>query len=124
MISGQDALGRIALAEQRVREAADQWNAVDIAAIGHCVSTLECSAMDLNDAAEILKGSSMETGNVIRSKVRDLKKAISRLERLVDASAAFLRGAPGLGSDETGLYQAGGSVLESNLWPISRGTQV
>jgi hypothetical protein len=121
--SGQDALGRIVLAERRVREAADQWNAVDLSALGHCISVLESSAADLSDATEILKISSTATGSVIRSKVRELKKAVSRLERLVDASSAFLRGAPGPGGDDT-RYQAGGSVFEAALSSPSRGTQV
>ena len=124
MISGQDALGRITLAERRVREAADQWNAVDLAAISRCMSALESSAADLSDATEILKTDSTVTGSVIRSTVQDLKKAASRLERLVDASAAFLRGAPGPGGFDTMSYRAGGSVFEVELSPASRGTQV
>lgn len=124
MTSRPDALGRIVLAERRVTEAADQWNAVDLSVISRCVGTLECSAADLNDATEILKISPTATGSAIRSKVHDLKKAVFRLERLVDASAAFLRGAPGPGADATGLYQADGSVFEEVPASASRGTQV
>jgi hypothetical protein len=124
MTCPQDALDRIVLAERRVREAADQWNAVDLSSIGDCVSALERSAADLSDSTELLKTSSTSTGSVIRSKVHDLKKAVFRLERLVDASAAFLRGAPGSGGVDSSLYQAGGSVLEPVLTSSLRGTQV
>jgi hypothetical protein len=124
MTSEQDALGRIVLAERRVREAADEWNAVDLSAIGQCISALECSVADLSDATEILKVSSTATGSVIRSKVRQLKKEVSRLERLVDASSAFLRGAPGSGADASTVYQAGGSVSEFALSSPLRGTEV
>jgi hypothetical protein len=124
MISEQDALGRIVLAERRVREVADQWNAVDLSAVGNCISVLEYSAADLSDATEILKISSTATANVIRSKVHELKKALSRLERLVDASSAFLRGAPGSGGDDPQVYQAGGSVFDAALSSSLRGTEV
>ena len=124
MTSEQEALSRIVLAERRVREAADHWNAVDLSVIGDCIIALESSAVDLSNATEILKISSTAKGNVIRSKVRDLKKSVSRLERLVDASAAFLRGAPGPGSDDSRLYRAGGSVFEAELSSASWGTQV
>jgi hypothetical protein len=105
-----EALDPIERAGRRVKEAADGWNAVDLAAIGLCVSALEESAGELTEATEILKRSPATQGGAFRTTIRDLKAAVARLERLVDFSSAFLRGAPGVVCDDSGLYQAGGSM--------------
>lgn len=133
------ALGRIMLAQQRVREAADRWNAVDLSAICHCCSALERTVADLRDATEMLKRSPAEvtaaeltpaqqastaSRELFRSSLLDLKNAAVRLERLVDASAAFLRSAPGLAGEESGFYQAGGAICRMAPAPEARGMQV
>jgi len=104
------AIEHIERAEQRVADAADRWNAVDLAAIGSCVSALEASATDLCAAVGILKGLPTGSGSLLRTNVLDLKRAAVRLERLVDASAAFMRSAPGLACDEPALYRADGVI--------------
>jgi hypothetical protein len=104
------ALDRIVRAERRVKDVADQWSAVDLSRIGSCVSALEAAATDLCAAKGILKGLPASNGSLLRTSVLDLQRAAGRLERLVDASAAFLRSAPGLACDRPVLYQAGGSI--------------
>jgi hypothetical protein len=106
------ALDRIVQAEQRVRDVADRWSAVDLSRIGSCVSALEAAATDLCAAKGILKGLPASPGSLLRTSVLDLKKAAVRLERLIDASAAFLRSAPGLACDQPVLYQAGGVIRQ------------
>lgn len=122
MTSHDKALGRITQAERRVRMTADEWNAVDLAAIFRDVAALECSAEDLRDAAEILKNTPKPDGTPIRSRILELKKSVVRLERLVGASAAFLRSAPGTAREDSGFYQAGGSICPPS--PEARGMQV
>jgi hypothetical protein len=118
------ALARIVTAGQRLREAADRWNAVDLSAIGSCCSALESTADDLRDAAGILKGSPVTSGDLVRSGILDLKKSVFRIERLVGASAAFLRSVPGPAREDSGFYGAGGSIYRTAPAAEARGMQV
>lgn len=117
------ALDRIVQADQRLKQIAGRWNAVDLSAIGNCVSALEASSTDLCAAAEILKSSPARPGSPLRANVLDLKQSVARLERLVDASAAFLRSAPGLACDQPVLYQAGGVVRQPASFSETPGMQ-
>lgn len=110
MTSQDTVQEKIARSEKRVKEAADRWNAVDLSAISQCLSALEYSATDLSEAVTTLKESAVTSGSLVRSNVASLRIAAFRLERLVDASAAFLRLAPGLDCDGAGFYQSGGSI--------------
>lgn len=112
MTARNRALDLIVRAERRVKDVADRWNAVDLSRIDSCVSALEASAADLCAADGILKGFPARPGSSFRTSVLDLKKAAVRLERLVDASAAFLRSAPGLACDQPVLYQPGGVIRQ------------
>ena len=105
------ALDRVAEALKRVDNAADDWNAVDLTVIAECVSALQASAADLSAALAILQrpgktGHGATPAGQVRANVINLQKSVGRLERLVDASAAFLRGAPGLACDQPVLYHA------------------
>ena len=124
MTSQDTVLEKITRSEKRVKEAADRWNAVDLAAIAQCFSALEYSASDLSEAVTALKESGVTSRSLVRSNIASLRKAALRLERLVDASAAFVRLAPGLARGDAGLYQPGGSICYSFQPPEARGTQV
>jgi hypothetical protein len=123
MISQHTAQEKIARSEKRVKDAADRWNAVDLSAISQCLSALEYSATDLSEAVTALKESAVTSRSLVRSNITSLRIAALRLERLVDASAAFLRLAPGLDCDGAGLYQSGGSICCSVLPAGMQGIQ-
>jgi hypothetical protein len=124
MTSQLTAQERIARSEIRVKEAADSWNAVDLFVISQCLSSLRDSAADLGVAARILKESPAAAASVPPSSIDGLRMAALRLERLVDASAAFLRLTPGPTGDHDWLYQPSGSLCGSTLPPEARGTRV
>jgi len=110
MTRPSSALDRVVQAAERVEEAAGEWNAVDLTVISKCVSALEASAADLSAALTVIQGSDPERHQAnpsgLRANLLNLKKSVGRLERLVDASAAFLRSAPGLACDQPVLYHA------------------
>jgi hypothetical protein len=107
MTAAQEQIGR---ARDLVRTAADHWDAASLHSIGNSVSVLESSAGSLTAASEILSGSPETAGNEMRASLLELKTDAKRLQRLVDASAAFLRHLPGAQSAEVELYQPGGST--------------
>ena len=108
MTSEADVFGRVAVAQIRLSRAVEDWNAVDLAAIGECLNSLELSAGELARALEMVRESPAGTFNSLGSHAIDIKKAASSLERLVDSGAAFLRGAPGLTGSEPKTYQHDG----------------
>jgi hypothetical protein len=110
MNSQDAALTRVAQAEQHIRKAADAWSAVDMRVIEACIQALETSASDLGAAFDMLQISPAGSGSAFRSNISSLKQGAARLERLVDASAAFLRSIPGLPVEDPGMYRPGGSV--------------
>jgi hypothetical protein len=123
MTSQYTAQAKITRSEQRVREVADSWNAVDLAAIAQCLSALDGSAADLSDAHQILKELPATSAGSIRSDISSLRASALRLERLVDASAAFLRLVPGFAREDGALYQSGGSICCSNSTGEMRGIE-
>ena len=106
--SEKDVFGKVAAAETGISRALQGWDAVDLAAIGQCMNSLELSVGELAQALETVRESPAGTFRSLSSRALDIKKAASSLERLVDSSAAFLRGAPGLAADEPGIYQHDG----------------
>jgi len=105
------ALEQIREAERLLGAAAEQWNAVDLRAIGNCLSALEYSATSLRAAHRmILQGSPEQAGGPMRTAVIAIRIDAGRLQRLVDASAAFLRGVPGAECADAELYRPGGST--------------
>ena len=107
MTSAQDQIRR---AWDLVRSAADHWDAANLSTIGNSVSVLESSVGSLAAASEILNGSREMAGNEMRASLLGLRMDADRLQRLVDASAAFLHRLPGAQSADVELYQPGGST--------------
>lgn len=118
-----DALESVKQAAQSVKDVADRWNAIDLATLTDFIAGLERSACDLSASLQFLETSPPPPANVIRSAILNLKKDAARIERLVDASAAFLRSAPGLASGHDGIYQAGGAIVPVSLPFEIRGMQ-
>jgi hypothetical protein len=107
MTSGKEQICR---ARDLVRTAADHWDASSLSTVGNSVSVLESSVANLAAASEILSDSRELAGHEIRASLLVLKMDVDRLQRLVDASAAFLRHLPGAQSADVELYQSGGST--------------
>ena len=93
-------------AGRRLKEAADRWNATDLAAIESCTSSLEQSAFELREVLGTVLSIPREDTADLAAELREIQNDAARLSRLTDASAAFLRCAPGLSGGETGFYGA------------------
>ena len=119
-MSAQEQIRR---ARDLVRTAADQWDAASLSTIGNSVSALESSVGSLTAAAGIMNGSHEMAGNEMRASLLGLKTDADRLQRLVDASAAFLRGLPGAQSAEVQVYEPGGSARLIVAGPEALGLQ-
>jgi hypothetical protein len=97
-----------AAAGRRLKEAADRWNATDLSAMEGCAFSLEQSALELHEMLEALRrGMPPEKMAGVAAEVLRLKNEAGRLGRLTDASASFLRCAPGAGAGESEFYGAG-----------------
>jgi hypothetical protein len=122
----REALERISRAGHQVRLAADRWNAADHDAVENCARTLAGAATELSGGLEVFRGSRASSGDLgtLTAHLRELRKSASRLERLVDSSACFLRYAPGLACQEPGLYEPGGSLRYIPPAMETRGMQV
>ena len=97
---------RAVAAGLRIKEAADCWKATDLNAIEGCAFSLEHSALELREMLETLNGIPHEDRKGLAAEVLQLKNEAARLARLADASASFLRCAPGAGSGESEFYGA------------------
>ncbi|HVV44127.1 MAG TPA: hypothetical protein VHC72_02955 [Bryobacteraceae bacterium] len=93
-------------AGRRLKEAADRWNATDLAAIEGCTFSLEQSALELHEMLETVRRMPREDAADLVAQVREIQNDAARLNRLTDASAAFLRCAPGVSGSESGFYGA------------------
>jgi hypothetical protein len=93
-------------AGRRLREAADRWNATDLAAIESCTFSLEQSAFELREMLETVRRIPREDAADLAAELREIQNEVARLSRLTDASAAFLRCAPGMSGGENGFYGA------------------
>jgi hypothetical protein len=120
MTSAKEQIRR---ARDLVRTAADQWDAANLSTIANSVSVLESSADSLTAASRILNGPPEIAGNEMRASLLGLKTDSDRLQRLVDASAAFLRHLPGAQSEDVELYQPGGSTRLIVTGPDTWGLQ-
>ena len=107
MTSAQEQIRR---AQDLVRTAADRWDAVSLPAIGNSVSVLESSVESLTAASGILSAREEMARDEMRASLLGLKTDADRLQRLVDASAAFLRRLPGVQSSDVELYEPGSSL--------------
>lgn len=106
MTPQHQAREQVIAAGRLVKEAADRWNATDLAAMEGCTFSLEQSALELREVLETVRGILREDAADLAAELRQIKNDAARLSRLTDASAAFLRCAPGVSGSETGFYGA------------------
>jgi len=102
----QQAREQVVAAGNRLKEAAGRWNATDLAAIESCVFSLEQSALELHEMLETVRRIPREDATDLAVELRQIQNDAARLSRLTDASAAFLRCAPGVSGSEAGFYGA------------------
>jgi hypothetical protein len=102
----QQAREQVSAAGLRFREAADRWNATDLASIDSCTSSLEQAAFELQEMLGAVRGMPREETQGLAAELRQIQNDAARLGRLSDASAAFLRCAPGVSGGETAFYGA------------------
>jgi hypothetical protein len=93
-------------AGQRLKEAADRWNATDLASIESCAFSLEQSALELHELLDSVHRMPRQNMTVLATELRQIQNDAARLGRLTDASAAFLRCAPGMSCGDSGFYGA------------------
>jgi len=96
-------------AGQRLKEAADRWDATDPASIESCGFSLEQCALELKEMLEAVRRVPCENAADLVAELLDIQNGAARLSRLTDASAAFWRCAPGVSGAETGFYGADAS---------------
>ncbi len=97
-------------AQQLARTATDQWDATDLTKVWNCVLTLETSVNSLTTASGVFHGSpDTEVARQAQAALLQLQNDAVRLQRLVDAAAAFLRNLPGEAGPAGSSYHPGGS---------------
>lgn len=106
MTPQHQASEQVIAAGQRLREAADRWNATDLASIESCRFSLEQSVLELHELLDNVRRMPGQNMTVLATELRQIQNDAARLGRLTDASAAFLRCAPGASGNESGFYGA------------------
>ena len=111
-----------------LRRAADLWNAVDLSRARQCRETLESVARKMTEAesllrGELLRGQAGARSAELRPRVQELKTEALRIERLVDASAAFFRAAFPTAGGGSPVYGRGGQIRVEPAAATSQGVQ-
>ena len=106
MTAQNQAREQATAAGQRLKEAAERWNATDLTAIESCAFSLEQSALELHELLDNVRSMPRQNMTVLATELRQIQSDAARLSRLTDASAAFLRCAPGVSGGESGFYGA------------------
>jgi hypothetical protein len=106
-VTPQDQVRDQAIAAgQRLKEAADSWNATDLTSIESCAFSLEQSALELHELLDHVRRMPRQNMTILATELRQIQNDAAHLGRLTDASAAFLRCAPGVSGSESGFYGA------------------
>jgi hypothetical protein len=108
---------------QELRLATDLWNAVDLSRVQKCQETLEFVGLKMADAESLLRNAPGSGSAKLRSRVLELKAETLRLERLVDASAAFFRAAFPTAGGGSPVYGSGGHIRVEQASAASQGVQ-
>ncbi len=106
MTPQDQAREQVIAAGQRLKEAAERWNATDLTSIESCAFSLEQSALELRELLDHVRSMPDRNMTVLATELRQIQNDAARLGRLTDASAAFLRCAPGVSGSESGFYGA------------------
>lgn len=107
MTPQQQAREQVIAAGGRMKEAAGRWNATDLAAMKSCTYSLEQCALELRETLETVRHNPHEEMTGLAAELLRMKSEARRLTRLTDASAAFLRCAPGMEGGASDFYGVG-----------------
>lgn len=118
--SAEPALESLGEALKELRQAAVLWNAVDLSRAQQCRETLESVARKMTDAESLLRSEPGAGSAQIKPRLVELKTEALRMERLVDASAAFFRAAFPAAGGGSPVYGSGGHI---RLEPPAAGPQ-
>ncbi len=108
---------------QELRLAAGLWNAADLSRAQQCREMLESVARKMADAESMLGNAPGSGSAKLPPQVSELKTEVLRIERLVDASAAFLRVAFPTAGGGSPVYGAGGLIRVEPAPAASQGVQ-
>jgi|SRR5580692_8888323 hypothetical protein len=108
---------------QELRVATDLWNAVDLSRVQKCQEMLESVARKMADAENLLRNAPGSGSAKLRPHVLELKTEALRIERLVDASAAFFRAAFPAAGGGSPVYGSGGHLRVEPAPAASQGVQ-
>lgn len=108
---------------EELRSAAELWNAADLSRAQQCREMLESVAGKMADAESLLRHAPGNGVAELRPQVLELKTEALRIERLVDASAAFLRVAFPTTGGGSPVYSSGGHIRVERASDASQGLQ-
>jgi hypothetical protein len=95
MNPANDSLSLIQSARDRMEALASEWDAASLPRTLRNLAELENSARVLETAQELIPALSRSDAGVLRPHLLAIRNLGDKLERLVGASSAFLRGLPG-----------------------------
>jgi hypothetical protein len=126
MSSATDCVALVRRAQQNAIRAAGEWTPVDPERVAECVAALDSAAADLRTVMESFQpeaSSHPEVDNAdygaMRADLFSLKQSLAGLNRLMDASAAFVRNLPGQNTRAGESYGAGGHLCSFAVAPVS-----
>jgi hypothetical protein len=108
---------------RELRLATELWNAADLPRVRECQETLESVARKMADAESLLRNAPGRGSAKLRPQVLELKTEALRIERLVDASAAFFRAAFPTAGGGSPVYGSGGHIRVEPAPAGSQGVQ-
>jgi hypothetical protein len=117
MNHAEQTLTLVCQAQARVQRAAHFWQSANLARIDDCHGALEAAAADLRAVEAILQSCSASQLRALRPLTQAIKSAllamkqdIKRLDKVVGASSAFLRGVARVTGPAAPVYGADGHI--------------
>jgi hypothetical protein len=124
--SATDIVALVRRAQQNAVRAAGEWKPTDAGRIAECVSALDSVASDLRTAKDTFQPDAPSQPradnpdySAMRADLLSLKQSLARLNRLIEASAAFVRNLPGQNARAGESYGAGGHLCSVAAPPVS-----
>jgi len=122
MTPEEDVLRSLVRAREATGRALQRLVQRDLAGTRECEEGLGHAILDLQRATDHLQNLSALPDDELRTTIEDMKKQARRIERVVDASAAFLRA--GLSGDTAiELYGANGQLANQVFTARLNGTE-
>jgi len=123
MGSPQQCLRYLTRARASLSVALTQLQSGDLACIRECEEILEQAVVDLRCANEYLGGVPPQSDGKLREAIISTKSEAMQIERIVDASAAFLRAISTLDNPSTAVYGPNGQMTDHAVVSTLNGTE-